>query len=127
MKPKPLTEEQKEQMKGIMGSLTEPKDIVVTAWYTPQIPVSHGPKDYWGLPGLILEASNGSTTLLCSKVTLNPKEKVAIKVPKVGEKVTRAQLEEIMMAKLNEMNDMYAPAKNGAGTTTKVTTIRIGG
>ena len=44
----------------------EPKmeQVIVTAWYTLDIPVSHGPGDYWGLPGLILEISYGETNIL---------------------------------------------------------------
>ena len=45
-----------------------PKEIEVTAWYTPQIPVSQGPGDFWGLPGLILEVNTDKTTILCSKI-----------------------------------------------------------
>ena len=26
-----------------------PKEIVVTAWYSPEIPVNQGPENYWGL------------------------------------------------------------------------------
>ena len=35
--------------------------IEIVAWYTPMIPVNHGPSEYWGLPGLILEVSAGNT------------------------------------------------------------------
>jgi GLPGLI family protein len=35
--------------------------LSITAWYTPQVPVSAGPDTYWGLPGLILELSTGQT------------------------------------------------------------------
>ncbi|MBE9489940.1 MAG: GLPGLI family protein, partial [Bacteroidetes bacterium] len=54
---------------------TEEKEVeqTVTAWYTVQIPVKHGPGNYSGLPGLILEVSDGSETILCSKIILNPK------------------------------------------------------
>ena len=51
----------------------------VEAWYTPQIPVGHGPAEYWGLPGLILEVSAGNTTMLCSKIVMNPAEKEKIR------------------------------------------------
>ena len=44
----------------------------VTAWYTPQIPVSNGPEEFQGLPGLILELSYDSQTILCSKISLKP-------------------------------------------------------
>lgn len=32
-----------------------PNGISVIAWFTPEINISHGPGDFWGLPGLILE------------------------------------------------------------------------
>lgn len=54
----------------------------MTAWYTPEIPVNQGPENYWGLPGLILEINDGTTTILCSKIVLNAKEKVEIKPSK---------------------------------------------
>lgn len=120
-----VKDEGEEKEEGLLDLLPEPKDVVVTAWYTPQIPVSHGPGDYWGLPGLILEVNNGGTTILCSKITLNPKDKVEIKKPTKGEKVTNAELEAIMMKKLEEMNEMNRPAGNAKGGN--VTTIRIGG
>jgi GLPGLI family protein len=121
---RPLNYKEKEAQKGMLDLLPEPKDVVVTAWYTTQIPVSHGPGDYWGLPGLILEVNNGGTTILCSKITLNPKDKLEIKKPTKGGKVTNAELEAIMIKKLEEMNEMNRP--NGANKG-NVTTIRIGG
>ena len=36
----------------------------MTAWFTPEIPVSTGPAMYGGLPGLILEISDGNRTML---------------------------------------------------------------
>jgi GLPGLI family protein len=58
-----------------MDNLEMPKDVTITAWYTPEIPVNQGPENYWGLPGLILEINDGKTVILCSKIVLNPKEK----------------------------------------------------
>jgi predicted GIY-YIG superfamily endonuclease len=52
-----------------------PKEISITAWYTPEIPINQGPENYWGLPGLILEVTDGKTVILCSKLVLNTKEK----------------------------------------------------
>ena len=83
------------------------KMITVTAWYTPQVPVSQGPDDYSGLPGLIMEVTNGTTVILCSQVVLNPKEKVAIKEPNQGEVVTREEFKEIVAKKMEQMKEMY--------------------
>lgn len=79
------------------------KDRLVTAWYTPQIPISNGPAEYEGLPGLILEINDGQLTLICSKIVMNPKEAVIIEEPKKGKVVTEAKFEAIMEKKSKEM------------------------
>jgi GLPGLI family protein len=79
--------------------------IQIEAWYTPMIPVSQGPGDYYGLPGLILEVSVGSTTLLCSKVVMNPKEKINITGPNKGKEVTKKEYKEIISGKMVEMRN----------------------
>jgi GLPGLI family protein len=84
-----------------------PKEIEVTAWYTPQIPVSQGPGDFWGLPGLILEVNTDKTTILCSKIIMNPQEKVQIKAPEKGAVVTRKEYNETVKKKMEEMRSMY--------------------
>ena len=71
------------------------EEIIVTAWYALNIPVSHGPSDYWGLPGLILEASYGNTVILCTKIVINPKDKIELKEPTKGKEVTQAEYDEI--------------------------------
>jgi len=84
-----------------------PKEIEVTAWYTPQIPVSQGPGDFWGLPGLILEVNTDKTTILCSKIIMNPQEKVQIKAPEKGAVVSRKEYNETVKKKMEEMRSMY--------------------
>lgn len=85
--------------------MSEPKETLITVWYTPEIPVSHGPAEYWGLPGLILEANFDKTVILCSKVILNPKEKVLIKAPKKGKKVTKKEYERLIENQMEQMKD----------------------
>lgn len=80
----------------------------IVAWYTPEIPVSQGPSEYWGLPGLILELSDGRTTYLCTKVTLNPEVGVEIKKPTKGKKVNREELAAITEEKSKEMMDKFS-------------------
>ena len=81
------------------------KMVEVVAWYSPMIPVSQGPTEYWGLPGLILELSAGNTTMLCSKIVMNPEEKITIKRPTKGDVVTKKQYNEIITGKMQEMRD----------------------
>ena len=70
------------------------KTLQVEVWYTPDIAVPHGPEEYWGLPGLILQFDNGTKTYLCTKVVLNPEKGVRIKKPRRGKKINEKQLEE---------------------------------
>ncbi|TYA74738.1 GLPGLI family protein [Seonamhaeicola marinus] len=74
----------------------------IVAWYTPQIPVSHGPSEYWGLPGLILEVSVDNTTILCSKLIINPKEKVEIIAPSKGKQVNKDEYCDMVLKKMKE-------------------------
>ena len=46
------------------------KIVVITeAWYAPSLPYAFGPKEYSGLPGLILELKNKRTTFVAAKIT----------------------------------------------------------
>lgn len=92
----------------------EVKVIDIVAWYTPQIPVSQGPADYWGLPGLILEVSAGNTTMLCSKIILNPQEKTEIEAPKKGEVVTKKEYNEIITKKMQEFRENRGRRRGGS-------------
>lgn len=77
----------------------------IEAWYTPQIPIGHGPSEYWGLPGLILEVSAGGTTMLCSKIVINPVEAVEIEAPKKGTTVTKNEYQDIIQNKMAEFRN----------------------
>jgi len=77
----------------------------VEAWYTLQIPVSHGPSEFWGLPGLILEISNGNTTMLCSKIVINPDENVEIVAPNKGKEINKKDYQQTVMTKMKEFRD----------------------
>ena len=92
------------------------KQVIVTAWYTPQIPVSQGPGEYWGLPGLILEVNADRTTILCSKIILNPTEKDVLKVPSKGKEVTQKEYDIIVKEKMEEMREMFRSRRGREGT-----------
>ncbi len=99
---------------------------VITAWYTPEIPINNGPDNYWGLPGLILEVNeNGDRLMLCSKIILNPKEVITIEEPKKGKKVNKKEYEEIAEKKAEEMMKRFQNNRSdGDGNTIS---IKIGG
>lgn len=84
---------------------SEPKEKIIEAWYTIDIPISNGPSKYWGLPGLILELHDGETTFLCTKIVLSPQQKIEIKAPKNGKKVTQKEFDDIKEKKLNSMKN----------------------
>ncbi len=108
-RPKGNTAKKKDttNVKKVTEEIEIPKEVTVVAWYTPQIPVSNGPANYWGLPGLILEVNEGKTTVLCSEITMNPLEKTEIKEPTKGKKVTRTAYNKIMKKKMEEMREMF--------------------
>ena len=98
-----------------MSEIEVPKTIEVVAWYTPQIPINQGPDDFWGLPGLILEVNADKTTILCTKIVMNPDEKEEIEKPEKGEEVTQAKYNEIITKKMQEMREMYGGRRGGRG------------
>lgn len=77
----------------------------VEAWYSPQVPVGHGPLEYWGLPGLILEVSAGNTVMLCTKIVLNPKEKLEIVAPEKGKEITKVEYQKTIVEKMEEFRN----------------------
>lgn len=92
-----------------------PKEIIITAWYSPEIPVNQGPENYWGLPGLILEVNDGRTTILCSKIVLNAKDKIEIKPSKKGKVISQKDYDETVIKKMEELREMNRGREGGPG------------
>lgn len=105
-KETPKPEENKEKKTSFLDEVDLPKEITITAWYTPEIPVNQGPESYWGLPGLILEVNDGKTTILCSKIVLNPKEKTEIKAPTNGKEISQKEYDDTVIKKMEEFREM---------------------
>ena len=98
-----------------LQSTNDNKEIDMTpveAWYTLQIPIGHGPAEYWGLPGFILEVSSGNTTILCSEVIINPQDKIKIEAPEKGEVVAIDTYRETVKSKMQEMRNGYSRRRN---------------
>ena len=112
-KPKTMTsvwrkaEKENDSIKDSANYEVQEEYSVVTAWYTPQIPVSHGPAEFGGLPGLILELTTDRTVMLCTRVVMNPEKRIQISEPTKGEFVSRTEFENIVEVKTKEMRDMW--------------------
>ncbi|WP_299679434.1 GLPGLI family protein [uncultured Dokdonia sp.] len=125
-----LTEEVEERsFKSVNGEGEEEVktvEKVTTAWYTLDIPVQHGPDDFWGLPGLILEVNDGKMAMMCTQVVINPKDGVALEIPTKGKKVSEAEYEKISEEKAKEMMERYQGGGRKKGEQSSFS-IRIGG
>lgn len=102
----------------------EMEEQTITAWYTTNIPVSHGPDNYWGLPGLIMELNVDKTQYLCTKIVMNAKDKMEIKEPTKGKVITSEKYRELMEKKMKEMQEKRGRESRGDG---KRFNIQIGG
>ncbi|WBX71709.1 GLPGLI family protein [Tenacibaculum retecalamus] len=92
------------------GEREEKKEKVIVktvAWYTPQIPVSNEPGEFWGLPGLILEIQDGKQTIVCTEIVMNPSDKINIKEPSKGKKVTQEKFDKIMDKHSKEIMERF--------------------
>ncbi|MGL2994442.1 GLPGLI family protein [Flavobacterium sp. TSSA_36] len=78
--------------KGISGIHT------ITAWFAPSLPFSFGPKNFYGLPGLILELQENKTTYLATKIVLTDKE-FKIVFPK-GKTITKEEYDKKLKAQM---------------------------
>lgn len=79
------------KVEGSWGKTVKP----ITAWYTTEIPVSFGPKNYNGLPGLVLELHEGKLVFIAVKIDLNSKEKFIINKPMKGKNITELEFNNI--------------------------------
>lgn len=89
------------------------KEMTTTVWYTPEIPVQHGPGDFWGLPGLILEVQEDDFNILCSEIILNPAEDLKIERPTKGKVVSQEEFNKIQEEKNKEMMERYGNGRKG--------------
>lgn len=98
-----------------------PKETELVVWYAENIPVSFGPDNYSGLPGVIMEIDqdNGATVTTAVEVSAKYPKKELV-APSKGDKMNRAQFQENMQKLMQDM-------QRGGGIRMGGTAIRIGG
>jgi len=85
----------------------------VVAWFTPAIPVSAGPGEAGGLPGLILTLEIGEVyTIQATAVDFKEFDKKLVAKPTEGKKMTGKQFEAIMEEKRKEMQEQFGGKGN---------------
>lgn len=67
------------------------KIIHLTAWFTPDIPVSFGPAGYDGLPGLVMEVTIGNLKFYADSIKTVSTSEFSIERPVEGRKMTHTE------------------------------------
>ncbi|CAM1369761.1 conserved exported hypothetical protein [Tenacibaculum sediminilitoris] len=70
------------------------KEKPIVAWYTYDVPISFGIKDFQGLPGATVLLNGYTITYSLIEVKLNSLDKVDIKKPNRGKKITEKELDQ---------------------------------
>jgi GLPGLI family protein len=111
---KPGTEQRKIQGYICQNAIMKKGDKTITAWFTPQIPVSMGPELFTGLPGLILAIDiDGKNVILATSVDLTNPEKEKVKVPKEGQKTSQEEFDKMLAEKVKEWEVQRANRQRG--------------
>jgi GLPGLI family protein len=75
----------------------------VTAWFTPEIPISAGPAEYFGVPGLVLAVERlDETIFLATTVELSPPDPKLLVPPAEGKLFDPEEFEQIVKEKVEE-------------------------
>ncbi len=88
----------------VYQAIAKQDSTIIEAWFTPAIPVSAGPAQYGGLPGMILTLAVDTNRVVYTATAVDTTTAVAkIDAPKEGSKVTRAEYDKIVAEKQAEM------------------------
>ncbi len=88
----------------VFQAIATQDSTTLEAWFTPDIPVSAGPAQYGGLPGMILTLAVDSNRVTYSATaidTISPVGKVS--APSDGSKVSRSEYDKIVEEKTAEL------------------------
>ena len=87
----------------------------IVAWFTPMIPVSAGPNNYNGLPGMILhmDFDQGTRQITATDISLKEIEKALISRPSEGKVVTEEEFDKIRAEKIKEREEEFGGQGGG--------------
>lgn len=85
---------------------TRKKTGNTVAWFAPDLPVSSGPGEYHGLPGMILRLDKNGDTLVATRLELAPVNNSVFKKPTGRRKVNEATFRRIEQQKIKENIEM---------------------
>jgi GLPGLI family protein len=88
----------------------------IIAWFTPMIPVSSGPDNYFGLPGMILhmDFDDGTRQITAIDISLKALEADVIIKPTDGKKITEEEFDKMREEKMKEMEEEYGGKGGGS-------------
>ena len=108
-----ITKEKKEILGfEVRKATAEDSTAFYTVWYAPKLTISNGPADYWGLPGLVLEAEKSSKTMvykehyLAGSIEIQDKKLKIIK-PNQGIQIKAEEIDEIWNEANERRNKMW--------------------
>ncbi|MEL6942387.1 MAG: GLPGLI family protein [Bacteroidota bacterium] len=90
----------------IKAELEVDSTTTLTAWFSPNLPLSIGPALYYGLPGavleIVIERESSSRTIIARKVELTEvSDKIVL--PQKGKKVSKEEFDALVQARVEEM------------------------
>lgn len=90
----------------VRKATAEDSTAVYTVWYAPKFAVPNGPADYWGLPGLVLEAEKSSKTMVYHE------RYVAESIQESGKKLKIIKPDQGTQIKAEEINGIFQEAND---------------
>ena len=81
----------------------------IAVFFTPQMPLQHGPDNFGGLPGVILEVQSAQMHILATEMIAGTP---VITPPTKGDKMTRAEFNRLREEKMKEQREMWGRGGN---------------